>query len=408
METIKYGDNWGKDQLKRQDDAKFLSTYLIEKNKKTSVNSESFVLNINAEWGFGKTYFIKNWADDLVRKNHPVVYFDAWENDFSKEPLLALISIINSQITPFFNQKIDKINSKKINGILDKWYNNSKKIIYPSSSILIDLITKKLVGVSLDELDELLEKKENETLISDDVENTLTKIISNTTNKMMESHNTTKDAISDFKKNIRELISLVYTSESISLPIFIFIDELDRCRPNYAIEILENIKHLFGVSGVFFVVSTASEQLSHSIKAIYGQNFDSPNYLKRFFDQTYTMQDPDRYSFSSYIFCQYNLVDRDNLFSPLEESHCLTKNTIVECFAMVSSLFNCGLRDMIQYCIIIDSITLTYNEEKIHIILLIFLIILKDKNNLLYVEIFNNGNINTSKLDLNYKEKIKK
>jgi predicted KAP-like P-loop ATPase len=57
--------------------------------------------------------------------------------------------------------------------------------------------------------------------------------------------------------------------------IVIFIDELDRCRPTYAIEVLERIKHLFGVAGYVFVISLDKEQLSHSIATIYGAKMDS-------------------------------------------------------------------------------------------------------------------------------------
>jgi len=58
---------------------------------------------------------------------------------------------------------------------------------------------------------------------------------------------------------------------------FILIDELDRCRPTYAIELLENIKHLFDIEGLYFIIATDSTQLSYSINAVYGNKFASEN-----------------------------------------------------------------------------------------------------------------------------------
>jgi len=68
------------------------------------------------------------------------------------------------------------------------------------------------------------------------------------------------------------------------LPVVIFVDELDRCRPLYAIELLERIKHLFNVESAVFVVAMDKKQLGISLGAVYGQGFNSTEYLRRFFD----------------------------------------------------------------------------------------------------------------------------
>lgn len=194
----------------------------------------------------------------------------------------------------------------------------------------------------------------------------------------------------------------------MNLPLFIFVDELDRCRPSYAIEVLENIKHLFGVKGVFFVVATASEQLGHSIKSVYGNDFDSRGYLKRFFNQTYTLQEPDRLLYAEHLFTEYGLIKRENLFSPLDNRYCSTSSPIVEAFGLISNVFKCGLRDMEQYCLIIDSISLTFDTERIHIIYLVFLIILKDLHYDSYKDIISGKLVNISELINIDREVLKK
>lgn len=85
-----------------------------------------------------------------------------------------------------------------------------------------------------------------------------------------------KDVKKRFKDNLERLSS--------EKKIIIFIDELDRCRPDFAIETLEIVKHYFAIPNIVFVLSLDIEQLSHSIATCYGQNMDSAGYLRRFID----------------------------------------------------------------------------------------------------------------------------
>ena len=77
------------------------------------------------------------------------------------------------------------------------------------------------------------------------------------------------------------------------------IDELDRCRPIYAVELLEVAKHLFSVPGVIFVPAINRSELAHSIRSLYGDGFDAEGYLHRFFDVDFQLPDPDRKAFIS-------------------------------------------------------------------------------------------------------------
>ncbi|WP_241496697.1 P-loop NTPase fold protein [Aeromonas caviae] len=84
------------------------------------------------------------------------------------------------------------------------------------------------------------------------------------------------------------------------------IDELDRCRPSYAVEMLETIKHIFDISGVVFVLATDTEQLQHAIKVIYGEGFDAESYLGRFFHRRFTLG-----SISRREFIQQTIADKE-------------------------------------------------------------------------------------------------
>ena len=80
-------------------------------------------------------------------------------------------------------------------------------------------------------------------------------------------------------------------------PLMILIDELDRCRPSYAIALIEVAKHLFDADHIVFVLAVNRTQLAHSIRALYGDRFDAPGYLRRFFDIDFTLPDPNRNRF---------------------------------------------------------------------------------------------------------------
>ena len=94
-----------------------------------------------------------------------------------------------------------------------------------------------------------------------------------------------KQIVERFKK----LLAQVVAGLADNKPFVIFIDELDRCRPPYAIELLERVKHLFGVRGLIFVLSIDKEQLGESIKSQYG-DIDTERYFRRFFDLTYMLR----------------------------------------------------------------------------------------------------------------------
>ena len=79
--------------------------------------------------------------------------------------------------------------------------------------------------------------------------------------------------------------------------LIVAIDELDRCRPSYAVELLEVAKHLFSVDRIVFVLAVNLDQLAHSVRALYGSDFDAKGYLRRFVDVDFYLPDPDRDAF---------------------------------------------------------------------------------------------------------------
>jgi hypothetical protein len=103
-------------------------------------------------------------------------------------------------------------------------------------------------------------------------------------------------------------------------PLIFIIDELDRCRPDYAVSILEQIKHFFSVPNIVFVLSIDKQQLGNAIKGVYGsENINAEEYLRRFIDIEYSIPEPEQDIFSKYL---YSYFDFDSFFnSPKRTAH---------------------------------------------------------------------------------------
>lgn len=181
----------------------------------------------------------------------------------------------------------------------------------------------------------------------------------------------------------------------VELPIFILVDELDRCRPDYAIELLEGIKHLFGVKGIYFVVATNIDQLSESVKAVYGTGFDGARYLKRFFDLEYTLPEPDRFAFAKYLFNGIQCPQSHLLDTGLDQQNLsVDSNDILPMlFKHYSDYFECGLRDQIQIIKIIESAFISLGHHRINIHLLLFLAMLYHRSSAIFNAVTKYGNL---------------
>ena len=85
-------------------------------------------------------------------------------------------------------------------------------------------------------------------------------------------------------------------------------DELDRCRPSYAVRLLERIEHYFINDRITFVFSVNLEQLQHTIKNFYGNDFDACRYLDRFFDLRLSLPPINTTKYYNYLNLSNNIM----------------------------------------------------------------------------------------------------
>ena len=122
----------------------------------------------------------------------------------------------------------------------------------------------------------------------------------------VEHYLKSKEFLREFHEQINRSLDSANTFGKTP-PFVILVDELDRCRPPYAISLLERIKHLFNVENVVFVLALDKEQLGVSLGAVYGQNLNVQEYLRRFFDAEFRLT-----QINSEIFCE-SLIERMRL-----------------------------------------------------------------------------------------------
>ena len=228
------------------------------------------VLGIDGPWGSGKTTFLRMWAQHLRNESFPVVSFNAWETDFSGDPFLALSDEISQELQRYRGGSFDA----KIESVLEM----TKKVALRAMPAAIRLLTAGVLDLS-----PVFEKE-------------LGQIAASYAQERMSVYQETQQTLRDFGKTLKDAARSLSESAD-GLPLVVVIDELDRCRPSYAAELLEIAKHLFAVDQVVFVLAVNRDQLAHSIRSLYGAEFDGEAYLRRFFDIDLRLPDPDREPF---------------------------------------------------------------------------------------------------------------
>lgn len=268
---------------KRKDLALRFTQYLNTRDTK----EHAFPVNLNGAWGTGKTFFVDNWKLLVEQQGHIGIKIDAWESDYLDDPLTIIIAEIIEQLKGRCNDLQFHEQEKKVANALVQL----KSALPAIAKALISIFLGKDAADSIGSIVEAIAKTGIEHQKYEPDLN-----MGELGLEATRAHIRHKQFIKDFKDEVGKLVDIAQPDKT-DKKVFIFIDELDRCRPTYAIEMLETVKHLFDIPNFVFVFSTDTKQLQHSIKAVYGQDFDSHEYLSRFFEQRLTLPEPDYFEF---------------------------------------------------------------------------------------------------------------
>lgn len=276
-----------------------------------------FVLAIDSPWGTGKTTFVQLLNSVLKSKGYTCLYFNAWETDFSTDPMVAFLGELGTLVS----------NDVKNESTFAKHFQKAKKIATLLAKKAIPVAGKVATGGILD-LDSFTEKS-----IAEYVASSITDAV--------DAYAAERAFIEEFRASLSEAIKKL-NEDGKKSNIIIFVDELDRCRPTYAVDLLERIKHLFNIDNAIFILSLDKQQLHTSLGAVYGQDVQSDEYLRRFIDLEYLLPRPDAEAFTNSLFNRFQF---DKFFEKRTHSELrYEKENLIKAFVALSDIFNLSLR----------------------------------------------------------------
>ncbi len=256
---------------------------------------ESLVISLNAGFGSGKSTFFKMWKEQILKNNNlNLVEINAWQDDYYNEPFIPLISAIIETLKKNNNEKTE---------LTDK----AKKAL-PFLRTIGNQIANKLTGIDLEAAIESTNKKTLDNIFTSFFEKK---------KALKELKNSITDSIKKKKQNI-----------------LIFVDELDRCRPDYAISYLETIKHIFDIKGLIFILAVDRKQLEASAKAAFGAELNFAEYYRKFIHREIDLPKPDARSYKQFALKYIDCYLENKRYCHLELNQSRKDNIV----ALISSL----------------------------------------------------------------------
>lgn len=241
------------------------------------------VLALDARWGEGKTWFVRHWTKHLDNTNHNVIYLDAFVNDYLDDPFLVIASEIAAKLDKTADKKLVH-KFKKAAAVMQQG------LLTIAPTLIASMISCAITGGVIpfikidsekiaDKLDDAIDK------VTDNIGEKVTEAIQN----KIESYEEEKQSLIAFKQTLAQL------AESLDKPLVFIIDELDRCRPDFAIRLIERIKHFFDIPKIVFVLVMDKHQFSTIVSHNYGYNHNgSEEYLTKFIDFTIKLNLPQQ------------------------------------------------------------------------------------------------------------------
>ena len=239
------------------------------------------VISVSGAWGTGKTYLAKNWHKYLEEQEYFTCYIDAHKKDYAEDPLLIIMSEIESAVNKYI---------KKEEAFIKRAFTPVKRKFFPF--LASGLKTAGKVGASMvlpdiisSSVKQIIDKVDEET-IKEFVKSSIEKYGRKKDNYIKQYYNN----IQAYSKNMEEFKrELEKFAAQFNKPVVIFIDELDRSNPKFVIKLIDQLKHIFEIPNLVFILTVNKKELSNTIKGIYGSEMDGYAYYKKFTTHDFTL-----------------------------------------------------------------------------------------------------------------------
>lgn len=313
-----------------------------------SSSTEGTVVAVDAPWGEGKSTFAKMWTADLKKekKLSNVIVFDAFRHDGHTDPFVPLAAEILALIKPLDNTAYD--NLKKASGALLKSVGKA----IPGAALKV--FTLGVVDGKMTEGFAEAMEESAETFAE----------------SLIDNYHKDKSVLEEFSRILSEAAEKHLKEKNF--PLLVVVDELDRCKPDFALLLIERMKHLFACNGVSFVLLTNMKQMARYVRKEYGDDVSSEEYLRKFF--TVTLALPHRVSGS---------IEKEphEYVSALLSHYGINRNLNEKRLTAWFDFFDCTMRESDRCCLNIALVFSSFIENPTFLWadLICFFVILKHK-----------------------------
>lgn len=239
-----------------------------------SLQEDNCSIALDGRWGSGKTFFVKQ-SVLMINANNPV-------SDMDDDTRIQITRALNLQ-----KREKDASESFDVAVYYDAWENDND--IDPILSIVYEIVKQLGINYSFKDNDAFMQA------------GSILEVITNRNITGMIENLKSSDPLKKIKeeKDLQEKIKAFFTEllEERGNRLIVFIDELDRCKPSYAVQLLERIKHYLSDGRITFVFSVNLSELQHTIRRYYGNMFDASRYLDRFFNLRISLPPADKTAF---------------------------------------------------------------------------------------------------------------
>ena len=306
---------YGNDRLFRREFGDALSNIL-----KTAQGE--FTLAIDGQWGDGKTTFAKMWCGQLKQEGFRAIYFDAFANDYGQDPFTPLVAVLLDAIRP------DDVGSSE--ETKKKYASLGYQVLKLAGRVGLRAVT----GGLIDEKDIVEIAK---ALNNDETDQAVGAL-----HKRLGAYQLSENELNEFRSVLTELSRI----GKEKLPLVIILDELDRCRPTFALSLLEKVKHFFSVDGIVFVFVMNSGQMCACIRHIYGEQIDARQYLHKFVDVECTLPTKNKTERQESLYRIYARY----LLKAYALDQVMRHEDMKDCLMKLFENFGLSLRDMEKAC----------------------------------------------------------